>query len=481
MSVENFIDGISIKKEDKIFLKSSLNILGKGSYDSRLLPKTFLFYGDPGVGKSFVASHISKLLECETVFYGITTPKDDIVNCTSFKEVRQSISNRKRQLIVLDDINLLLEKQDFEPTVESMRDFLLIFDIVRKSDNKILIGTINDMEELDHRTLDRIEAKIGFSPPSAEQKMKFMKDLYSDVISENYIESIAKSSVGYSFRDIPGLLTMSYALGEGKITENSLKRALEIYEPASFADFDVIRGIDTKVNDLIGLKRQKDMLKALVLKQKSGKEAMQKAFIESKVLFFCGPPGTGKTYSARAICGELKWPLITINVRKNLFYSIQGVLKAAKRHRECVVLIDEADKLFGGPVGIDDNDGEFVAAINSLLDGADKEPLQAIIILSVNNPYRFGSSLRNRCRVINFDLPNFEDRKDFFRKLQESVSSKIREDEASDFASKGEGMNYRELRRLWEDLTIFGKKYRKYEKYGDRGLTYFEDTGMMFG
>lgn len=478
MKVQEFIKGVSIADDDKLLISSALSIIGREDFDPRLVPRTFLFHGDPGVGKSHVASAISKVLDCETVFYGITTPKEGVAVCKDFGEVKERTDNPKKQLIILDDLNLLLDKLDMEPTVESVRGLHMLFNIVSKSKNKILIATINEISDLGQRTMDRFEAKVKFSPPSSEQKLSYISMVYPDVIGRSEAARIANDSFGYSFRDIPSLLTRAYALGNGKFTASSVKRALETYQPSSFAEFKVVRGIKIRIDDMVGLREQKEMLKSLVTKQKTKRKA---ADFESKVLIFSGPPGTGKTLSARALCGELKWPLITMTMRRNPFYEIQGILNMAKRNRNCIILIDEAEKIFGGPMAFDDVEGGSSAVINSILDGADKEPIMAMIIFAVNNPYRFGSSLRNRCRMIKFDLPEYQDRKEFFRKCQKTASAKIDEKQANDFAQKSEGMNYREMQRLWEDMTVFGKHYKTYEKYGEGGPSRFEDTGMMFG
>jgi hypothetical protein len=75
--------------------------------------------------------------------------------------------------------------------------------------------------------------------------------------------------------------------------------------------------------------------------------------IGGPVALFAGPPGTGKTFAASVIAGELGWPLYRVDIGSLVSKYIGETEKnlnrlfSAAQGRPMVLLFDEADSLFG--------------------------------------------------------------------------------------------------------------------------------------
>ena len=143
-------------------------------------------------------------------------------------------------------------------------------------------------------------------------------------------------------------------------------------------------------------------------------------------------------------------PLVVIDIDEDELMSARNILAMAKRYENCIIFIDEAEKLFGSHTFGDES--AFLGQLNSLLDGADKAPLNAILIFAVNNMNRFGKALKDRAKLLKFDLPGLNERTEFFSRKINALPEDIGID-CSYLARNSEG-SYRELERLWNDVIV---------------------------
>jgi AAA+ superfamily predicted ATPase len=174
-------------------------------------------------------------------------------------------------------------------------------------------------------------------------------------------------------------------------------------------------------------------------------------------LFFHGPPGTGKTFAAKAIAGELNYPLINISAanfyNKSPYSTIHDVIDISKRYKNCIVFIDEAEKLIGNQRYGEDS--PIIGELNRELEGVSNEPIQAILIMATNDKSRFGTALKDRFIQIQFDNPNTEERKNFIQTKIKQFHKTIDNNITPETLAKiTDGMSYREIERLQSETIL---------------------------
>ncbi|NQU10234.1 ATP-binding protein [bacterium] len=134
-------------------------------------------------------------------------------------------------------------------------------------------------------------------------------------------------------------------------------------------------------------------------------------------ILLTGPPGTGKTFTARVLAHELRLPLQTVQVDK-LVTKFMGETSAKLRltfdliqRREGVYFFDEFDAIAGGRT-FENDVGEMRRVLNALLQFIEQDRSDSLILAATNSPGLLDRALFRRFDdVLNYDLPGEDDRK----------------------------------------------------------------------
>jgi AAA+ superfamily predicted ATPase len=163
-------------------------------------------------------------------------------------------------------------------------------------------------------------------------------------------------------------------------------------------------GLRDRIDRIIHEYRQQDKLKTHGL-------------VHRRKILLIGPPGTGKTMSARVLAHELRLPLYTIQVDR-MVTRFMGETSAKLRQifdliqqERGVYLFDEFDAI-GGERTLDNDVGEMRRVLNSFLQFIEQDSSASLIVAATNSPKLLDRALFRRFDdVLHYDWPSEEDRR----------------------------------------------------------------------
>jgi len=202
--------------------------------------------------------------------------------------------------------------------------------------------------------------------------------------------------------------------------------------------------------------------------EKTGKALQNREYLrqiglyEIGKLLFVGPPGTGKTSTARALSSwfslpivEVRLSMITSQYLGETSKNIDKVFDLAKRLSPCILLIDEFD--FVAKTRTSDEHGAMKRAVNTLLKAIDEINLVehgVLLLAATNHPQLLDyAAWRRFDKVLNFPLPDQEMR----RMILDKVLSRIDADvDTSKLAEMTDGYSGSDLRLVVREAVLNG-------------------------
>jgi SpoVK/Ycf46/Vps4 family AAA+-type ATPase len=177
-------------------------------------------------------------------------------------------------------------------------------------------------------------------------------------------------------------------------------------------------------------------------------------------LLFIGPPGTGKTSTARALSKWLCMPLIEVKLSMitsqylgETSKNIDKAFELAKKLSPCILFIDEFD--FVARTRTSEDHGAIKRAVNTLLKAIDEISLVehgVLLIAATNHPQLLDyAAWRRFDKVLNFPLPDAEMR----RSIMDKVLSRIDADvDTYELAELTDGYSGSDLRLLIREAVL---------------------------
>lgn len=168
----------------------------------------------------------------------------------------------------------------------------------------------------------------------------------------------------------------------------------------------------TRLSSLILPAAIQDELHHLVTESRQRDRLEARGLHPRRRVLLSGPPGTGKTMTASALAGELKFPMFTVLLHgliTKYFGETASKLRAifdAVRTTRGVYLFDEIDALAGSRTRGDDV-GEARRVLNSFLQFLEEDPGPSIIVATTNVPELLDSAILRRFDVVlRYELPD---------------------------------------------------------------------------
>lgn len=167
-----------------------------------------------------------------------------------------------------------------------------------------------------------------------------------------------------------------------------------------------------KLSDLVLDGPLRSLLDRILLEQRQREKLAARALQPRRKVLLIGPPGTGKTYTARALAGELHLPLFTV-LLDGLITKYMGETAAKLRlvfdavaKTRGVYLFDEFDAL-GGERGNPNDVGEARRTLNSFLQFLEQDESESILLAATNHVALLDRALFRRFDdIIEFKLPD---------------------------------------------------------------------------
>jgi SpoVK/Ycf46/Vps4 family AAA+-type ATPase len=152
----------------------------------------------------------------------------------------------------------------------------------------------------------------------------------------------------------------------------------------------------------------------VIIEQRQREHLKEHGFEPQRKLLLVGPPGTGKTMTARVLAGELGLPLFTIQI-DGLITKFLGETAAKLRlifdaiaRARALYFFDEFDAL-GGERGARNDVAEIRRVLTSFLQFLEQDQSESLIVAATNHPNLLDRALFRRFdAVIEYVLPTPE-------------------------------------------------------------------------
>ena len=461
-------------------------------------PKGILLYGPPGTGKTLLAKAISQELSAK--FISVDAPQIMAKFVGEAEEKLRKIFLTAQKIapavVFIDEIDAIAPKRDgFVTEVEKrvVAQLLSCMDGIVNRGQVVVIAATNRPEDIDValRRPGRFDREIEIGVPDAIERLEILKVHTKDVpLSKNVdLKEIADNTHGFVGADLAALvkeagifavksaITKNTKIDSLDIKKSDFSNALSIIQPSGLREifveipnvgFDAIGGLDD----------QKELITEILDLTIKKKEVVRKMGITiPKNLLLVGPPGTGKTMFVKACAKSNKINFIYVKgpeiLNKWLGQSekaIRDIFKKAREVSPVIVFFDEIDSLTVNKA----NTENIPKVLDQLLTELDNLVSNDVVfIAATNRPDLIDRSLLRSGRIdkiIEFKLPNFEDRKKIFSVLLKYVPhTKI---DLDFFSKETEGFSGADLQLLINDSAVLAIKEKDYElnKLSERHL-----------
>jgi len=213
----------------------------------------------------------------------------------------------------------------------------------------------------------------------------------------------------------------------------------------------------TRLTDMVLPGELDRRLRRVLSEQRQQEKLLAHGLAPRGKLLLVGPPGSGKTLTARALAGELHLPLFLI-VLDALMTKFMGETAAKLRlvfdaiaQTRGVYLFDEFDAIGGQRAAVNDV-GEIRRVLNSFLQFLEEAPSTSLIIAATNHPDLLDPALFRRFDdVIEYCHPDQDLAEQLFRSRLASFT--IAGIDWEQILAAAEGSSYSEIVRACEDAA----------------------------
>ncbi len=219
-------------------------------------------------------------------------------------------------------------------------------------------------------------------------------------------------------------------------------------------------------------KKTSTAIDQLIAERKKSKELLKMGLTPSRTAIFTGPPGVGKTLTARWLSTQLQLPLLTLDLSTVMSSylgktgnNLRAVLDFAKKNPS-ILFLDEIDAI--AKKRADESDiGELKRLVTVMLQEIDEWPVSGLLIAATNHVELIDPALWRRFDlIIPFELPDQLSTKSFITNLLKNDHTKLC-NWIPLFSLFCRGLSYSDIERLINRVRkhiILEKDFFSYEK-----------------
>jgi SpoVK/Ycf46/Vps4 family AAA+-type ATPase len=187
--------------------------------------------------------------------------------------------------------------------------------------------------------------------------------------------------------------------------------------PQDLSGMVFLEKADTPFSALVLPEVLKNRIQRIVREHREQEKLKSHGLSNRRKILLAGPPGTGKTMTARVLAHQLRLPLHTIQVDK-LVTKFMGETSAKLRQifdfirdEVGVYLFDEFDAI-AGERSFTNDVGEMRRVLNALLQFIEQDTSESVIIAATNKPKLLDRALFRRFDdVLYYEMPDSDDRR----------------------------------------------------------------------
>lgn len=333
---------------------------------------------------------------------------------------------------------------------------------------------VESVEQLRRKT-DDLELRYGDSEDEDEQgaikeECERLTEIYSTLTSQldERKDKLVQALAGLTFDEAENVVAMCIVKHDLNIATINAEKKQIIRKSGTLEYYEASEGM----GEIGGLDELKKWTKKAA--KRFSQEAKDYGLEPPRGILLIGPPGTGKSLSAKAIANALQVPLLQFDIgaaASSLYgqttQNAIGAFKLAEAVSPCVLWIDEIEKGMASGQGGNDSGHEETSRMRGAMLTRWEETQAAVFKIGTSNsPFNLAPEIMQRFEVIFFvDAPQHNERKEIFAAKLREVNRNPKDFDLNALAQATDNFVGREIRTIVREAlaTAFYEDGRELE------------------